>query len=400
MEEEERKYNERVRIVIAVLITCIITFCLTIFLYYKYLSNNGALIKEYESSEEISSSLDEIRTIIDRYYKGEINDEDLKNSAIKGYVAGLDDEYTEFMTASEWETLDSALTDFVGIGIYLAQTKDTGETVILGTVSEDAPAAKVGLKAGDIIKEVNLEDVSTKGSDYISSKIKGVEGSTVKIKVLRGEEELVFDVERKSIKMYQIKSEMLEGNIGYIDFDSFTDTSYDEFKSAYESLKSQGAESLIVDLRDNTGGFVTAALNIADMFVDSGKVLLITEDKNGTRDEEYSKTDKVIDVPVVVLVNKYSASASEILTGILKDYGAAKIVGTKTYGKGVMQSIFTGILGGTLKVTTAEYFSPNGNKINKVGIEPDEVIELQIDDDETLTRENDNQLKRAIEMLK
>lgn len=399
MEEDERKYNEKVKIIIAILITFIVTFCLTIFLYYTYLSNQGALIKRYESSEDISDSLDEIRTIIDRVYKGEVNDENLKDAAIKGYVEGLGDEYTEFMTASEWESLDSTLSDYVGIGIYLAEKKDTGETVVLGTVHEDSPAAQAGIQAGDIIKEINLEDVSTKGSEYISSKIKGIEGSTVKIKVLRGEEELVFDIERRSIKMYQIKSEILNGNIGYIDFDSFTDTSYEEFKTAYESLVSQGAKSLIVDLRDNTGGYVNSALNIADMFVDEGKTLLITEDKNGNREEEYSKTGKVIDMPVVVLVNEYSASASEILTGILKDYGVAKIVGTKTYGKGVMQSIFTGILNGALKVTTAEYFSPNGNKINKVGIEPDEVVELDISEDELLTRENDNQLQRAIEIL-
>ena len=399
MEEDERKYNEKVKIIIAILITFIVTFCLTIFLYYTYLSNQGALIKRYESSEDISDSLDEIRTIIDRVYKGEVNDENLKDAAIKGYVEGLGDEYTEFMTASEWESLDSTLSDYVGIGIYLAEKKDTGETVVLGTVHEDSPAAQAGIQAGDIIKEINLEDVSTKGSEYISSKIKGIEGSTVKIKVLRGEEELVFDIERRSIKMYQIKSEILNGNIGYIDFDSFTDTSYEEFKTAYESLVSQGTKSLIVDLRDNTGGYVNSALNIADMFVDEGKTLLITEDKNGNREEEYSKTGKVIDMPVVVLVNEYSASASEILTGILKDYGVAKIVGTKTYGKGVMQSIFTGILNGALKVTTAEYFSPNGNKINKVGIEPDEVVELDISEDELLTRENDNQLQRAIEIL-
>lgn len=399
MEEDERKYNEKVKIIIAILITFIVTFCLTIFLYYTYLSNQGALIKRYESSEDISDSLDEIRTIIDRVYKGEVNDENLKDAAIKGYVEGLGDEYTEFMTASEWESLDSTLSDYVGIGIYLAEKKDTGETVVLGTVHEDSPAAQAGIQAGDIIKEINLEDVSTKGSEYISSKIKGIEGSTVKIKVLRGEEELVFDIERRSIKMYQIKSEILNENIGYIDFDSFTDTSYEEFKTAYESLVSQGAKSLIVDLRDNTGGYVNSALNIADMFVDEGKTLLITEDKNGNREEEYSKTGKVIDMPVVVLVNEYSASASEILTGILKDYGVAKIVGTKTYGKGVMQSIFTGILNGALKVTTAEYFSPNGNKINKVGIEPDEVVELDISEDELLTRENDNQLQRAIEIL-
>lgn len=400
MEDEDRKYSVRVKIIITVMITFIITFCLTIFLYYQYLTRQGMLINNYESSEEISDDLDELRTIIEKTYKGDINDDALKESAIKGYIAGLDDEYTEYMTSSEWDSLNSTLSDFVGIGVYLGESKITGETIVLGIISEEAPAEKAGIKPGDIIKEVNLEDVSTKGSEYISSKIKGIEGTTVKVKVQRGEEELTFDLERKSIKMYEIKSEMLENNIGYIDFDSFTETSYEEFKSAYENLKSQGAQALIVDLRNNTGGYVNSALNIADMFIEEGKTLLITEDKNNNRNIEYSKTGKVIDMPVVVIVNEHSASASEILTGILKDYKVATIIGTRTYGKGVMQSIFPGILDGALKVTTAEYFSPNENKINKIGIEPDEEIELEIDDNEALTKENDNQLKRAIEILK
>ena len=245
-----------------------------------------------------------------------------------------------------------------------------------------------------------MEDVLTKGSEYIASKIKGIEETNVKIKVKRKDKELTFDITREKIKMYKIKYEMLEDNIGYIDFDSFTDTSYDEFKSAYEDLKSKGAKSLIVDLRDNTGGYVDSALNIADLFVDKNKTLLITEDNNNNRDIKYSQNEKVIDVPVVLLVNEYSASASEILTGILKDYKIATVVGTKTYGKGVMQSIFTGTYKGALKLTTAEYFSPNENKINGIGIQPDIEVKLQETDEEKITKENDAQLQKAIETIK
>ena len=404
MDDEDRKYMTRVKVIIAVMITFVITFCGTIFLYGKYLSNKGLMINSYKSSDSIVDQINALRTVIEEKYKGEIDDDKLTQAALKGYVEGLGDEYTEFLTSDEWEDLDSSLSEFVGIGVYMSQLKSTNETIIIGTIDDDTPAAKAGIKAGDIIKEINLEDVSTKGSEYISSKIKGTAGSTVKIKVLRGEEELTFDVERAEIKVYKIKHEMLQNNIGYIDFDSFTDTSYNEFKAAYEDLKNNGATSLIVDLRNNTGGYVDSALNIADMFVDSGKALLITEDKNGNRYTQSSKNSKEIDMPVVVLVNEYTASASEILTGILKDYKLATIVGTTTYGKGVIQEVYPDVLGkdigGALKVTISEYFTPNGNKINKVGIEPDEKVELDDSESTDITKDTDTQLQKAIEILK
>lgn len=404
MDDEDRKYMTRVKVIIAVMITFVITFCGTIFLYGKYLSNKGLMINSYKSSDSIVDQINALRTVIEEKYKGEIDDDKLTQAALKGYVEGLGDEYTEFLTSDEWEDLDSSLSEFVGIGVYMSQLKSTNETIIIGTIDDDTPAAKAGIKAGDIIKEINLEDVSTKGSEYISSKIKGTAGSTVKIKVLRGEEELTFDVERAEIKVYKIKHEMLQNNIGYIDFDSFTDTSYNEFKAAYEDLKNNGATSLIVDLRNNTGGYVDSALNIADMFVDSGKALLITEDKNGNRYTQSSKNSKEIDMPVVVLVNEYTASASEILTGILKDYKLATIVGTTTYGKGVIQEVYPDVLGkdigGALKVTVSEYFTPNGNKINKVGIDPDEKVELDDSESTDITKDTDTQLQKAIEILK
>lgn len=404
MNDEEKKYDVKVKVIIAIMITFVITLCGTIFLYGEYLKHKGAIVNSYQSSADIVDQLDLLRTVIDQKYKGDVDEEKLEQGALKGYVSGLGDEYTELLTKDEWDDLDSSLSEFVGIGVYMTQLKNSNETVIIGTIDEDTPAAKAGIKAGDIIKEIDSEDVSTKGSEYISSKIKGEAGTKVKIKVLRDSEELEIEVERAEIKVYKIKSEMLDNNIGYIDFDSFTDTSYEEFKSAYESLKNDGATSLIVDLRNNTGGYVDSALNIADLFVDSDKTLLITEDKNGKRTTQESKTSKTIDMPVVVLVNEYTASASEILTGILKDYGVAKVIGTQTYGKGVIQEIYPDVLGekigGALKVTVSEYFTPNGNKINKVGITPDEEVELKQEKGVENTKENDTQLQKAIETLK
>ena len=404
MNEEDKKYNVKVKVIIAVMITFIITLCGTVILYDKYLSHKGLLVKNYESSEDISNDLDLLRSIVEEKYKGEIDDDKLKQSALKGYIEGLGDEYTEFLTKDEWDDLDSSLSEFVGIGVYMSQLKSSNDAVIIGVIDEDTPAGKAGIQAGDIIKTVEDEDVSGKGVEYVSSKVKGPEGTKVSIKVLRGDQEIEFTMTREQVKVYKIKHEMLENNIGYIDFDSFTDTSFDEFKEAYTDLKNNGAKSLIVDLRNNTGGYVKSALEIADLFVDSGKTLLITEDKDGNRTIQKSSSDKTNDMPVVVLVNEYTASASEILTGILKDYGIAKIVGTKTYGKGVIQEIYPDVLGtkigGALKITVSEYFTPSENKINKIGITPDEEVELNEDSSVKITKENDAQLQKAIELLK
>lgn len=402
--EETVRYNIKVKITIAVLITFIITFCGSIFLYDRYLNSHQMLVRSYESSGKIEEDLNQLRTVLEDNYKGEIDEEKLYQSALKGYVEGLGDEYTTLMSKEELDSLNTSLTDFVGIGVYLTEERNTGRTIVIGTINEETPAAKAGLKAGDVILEVDLEDVSTKGSEYVSSKVKGKEGTTVKIKILRGEEKLEFNVERASIKVYKIKYEMLDNNVGYIDFDSFTDTCDEEFEEAYKDLKNKGMKSLIVDLRDNTGGYVESALKIADLFLDKGETILITEDNKNNEEIDVAKRNKIIDMPVVLLVNGYSASASEILTGCLKDHKIATVVGTTTYGKGVIQSLIVNDLGsklgGALKVTTAEYFTPNRNKINKIGIEPDEKVELDIADNEVLSRENDNQLKKAIEILK
>ncbi len=404
MNEEDKKYNVRVKVIVAVMLTFIITLCGTVVVYDKYLSHKGLIIKDYESSGDIANDINLLKTVIEKKYKGEIDDSKLEQAALKGYVEGLGDEYTEFLTQDEWDDLDSSLSDFVGIGVYMSQLRSSSDAVIIGVIDDDTPAGKAGIQAGDIIKEVDGEDVSGKGTEYVSSKVKGPEGTKVSIKVLRGDQEIEFTMTREQVKVYKIKHEMLENNIGYIDFDSFTDTSADEFKEAYNDLKNNGATSLIVDLRNNTGGYVKSALEIADLFVDSGKTLLITEDKDGNRTVQKSSNGKTIDMPVVVLVNEYTASASEILTGIFKDYGIAKIVGTKTYGKGVIQEIYPDVLGtkigGALKITVSEYFTPSENKINKIGITPDEEVELNEDSSVKITKENDAQLQKAIELLK
>lgn len=401
MNNNEKKYSENQIIpivVITIIATALVSIVITAFLYYTYLNSKGAIAESFDSSASVEDKLNVIRTELEKYYlnSDEIEDSELVDSALKGYVAGLGDEYTELMTAKEYEELEQELSEYVGIGIYVGQSLD-GEAVILAPVGDESPAFKAGIKAYDVIVKVNGEDVTGLELEEVTNKIKGKEGTKVKITVDRDGEEKEFEVERKSIKVSEIKYEMIDNDIGYIDFDSFTETAYTEFANAYSELKNKGAKKLIIDLRDNTGGYVETAEAILDMFLNKGETEYITVDNKGNEVTTTAKGNKVIDMPVVLLTNEYTASASEIMAGCLKDHGLVTIVGTKTYGKGVIQSVFP-ILDNSayLKITTMKYMTPNKNEINKVGIEPDKVVEL---DEKTLDDKIDNQMEEAIKIL-
>lgn len=401
MDNNEKKYSENQIIpivVITIIVTALVSIVITAFLYYTYLNSKGAIVESFDSSASVEDKLNVIRTEIEKYYlnSDEIEDSELVDAALKGYVSGLGDEYTELMTAKEYEDLEQELSEYVGIGIYVGQSLN-GEAVILAPVGDESPAFKAGIKEYDVIIKVNGEDVTGLELDEVTNKIKGKEGTKVKITVDRDGEEKEFEVERKSIKVSEIKYEMLDNNIGYIDFDSFTETAHTEFANAYKELKKQGAKKLIIDLRDNTGGYVETAEAILDMFLNKGETEYITVDNKGNEVTTTAKGNKVIDMPVVLLTNEYTASASEIMAGCLKDHGLVTIVGTKTYGKGVIQSLYS-ILDNSayLKITTMKYMTPNKNEINKVGIEPDKIVEL---DEETLDDKLDNQMEEAIKIL-
>lgn len=385
-----------------ILTTILIALIVAVFsseftLYYYNKANN---LEKTEASENANKNIDIIaenlksfRTVIDQYYIGEIDEQKILDETIKGYVNGLDDEYSEYMTKEEWEEFQAdALGNYVGIGIYMT-IDENGNVVILSPI-EGTPAADVGLKEGDVIVNVNEESVLGFSSDEVSSKIKGEEGTKVKITVLRNNEYLDFEVERKAIKVYHVESEMLDNKIGYISLLTFDEGCSEEFKNAYEKLASEGAEKLIIDLRSNTGGLVDEALNIADMILPKGAKMLITTDSEGNKTTDVSENDPIIiNKDIVLLVNEYSASASELLVGALKDNGKAIVVGKNTYGKGVIQSVFMLNDGSALKLTVNEYFTPNETKINKVGIKPD--YEVDLGEDPNV----DTQLNKAIEVL-
>ena len=332
----------------------------------------------------------------------EVDDETLKEGAIKGYIEALGDPYTEYISKEDMEDyMDDTMGNFVGIGVYMVKDTETNQIMVLSPI-KNSPAEKAGIRPGDYIVEVDGNACTGDDFSNISNKIKGEVGSTVKLKIQRDGETLDFEITRENIKVNPVEGEVLEGNIGYIEFSSFDEGTAEEFKNKFNELKSQGITSLIIDLRNNGGGIVDEALKIAGYAVDKGTTLLYEVDKDGNETEEKSEVDKIIDMPIVILVNENTASSSEILSGALKDLGKAKIVGTKTYGKGVIQQILTLADGSGLKITTEEYLTPNRTKINKVGIEPDETEELPdtVENILNVEREEDTQLQKAIEILK
>lgn len=399
--KNKNKSNSVYKTIMTIVTTAIVTSIITTVWIYgsAQLTSTESAIGNAAKSSSLAAKLAVIRNKIDEEYIGEIDENDLIDGAIKGYVSGLNDVYTEYLTQDEMSTFTEDIEgEFVGIGVYI--TKDTERNLILvyGTIP-DSPAEKAGLKTGDIITSV--DGVECNGDDYdtITNSIKGKEGTKVKIGILRNDEEINFEIERKTVEVKHVTSQVLDNNIGYIYISSFEGDVSTQFENAYNDLIKQEITSLIIDVRNNGGGIVNESLDIAEMMTDKGQTLLIESDKNGEEEVIKSEKDKTITIPIVLLVNEYSASASEILAGILKeDVDNCTLIGNTTYGKGVIQTLYPLTDGSGIKITTNEYFTPNHNKINKIGIEPD----IKVDDylfTGTLDKENDTQLKKAIEEL-
>lgn len=397
------KKNSIFKTIMTIIVTAVITVTVTLLVQYGKITkeNSGEeVIGSALKSDSLSSKLTLIKNQIQKEYYGNVNESDLQEYAVKGYVAGLNDIYSEYFTADEMSTYsEETVGSYVGIGVYITKNTEKNQIVVYATM-KDSPAEQAGLLAGDVITSVNGEMCNGDDYDTITTKIKGVEGTVVKITVQRNDEEKTFDITRKSIEVQRITSEMLDNNIGYIYISSFESSKVaEQFENEYNSLKDKGATSIIVDLRNNGGGIVDQATEIGDLFTDKEATLLIEKDKDGNEQVTKAKKDKKITMNVVLLVNKYSASASEILAGIIKDdVKNATIIGTKTYGKGVIQSLYELSDGSGLKLTTNEYFTPNHEKINGIGITPDIIVD-NYEFTGKLDKANDTQLKKAIETL-
>lgn len=398
MRKEKKIYRTIMLIIVVALVTFILTTCVMSNNTYK---KDGSYTNISENLK-LNTKLNTIKKIINEDFLGEVDETKLTEAAIKGYVEGLDDEYTEYFTKEEMEEFKTETEgNYVGIGIYMLKNTKDNNIIVLSAI-KGSPAEEAGLKTGDIIKKVNDKEYTAEEFEKIASDIKGKAGSKVKLEIQRGEETLTFEIERKKIELYPIESEVLENDIGYINISSFCEDCSSKFKENYDKLKKKNIKSLVIDLRNNGGGIVDEALEILDSILDKDSTMLITANKKGEEKIEKAKKKPTIEVPIVVLVNENTASSSEIFAAALKENNKAKIIGTKTYGKGVIQESITLSDGSGIKITTEEYYTPNRNKINKIGITPD--IEVYLEEKTKniteISRDQDTQLKKAIETLK
>ena len=394
--------------IMLVVLTALITFIVTTVFWknnLKVTTNVASISKESKDTiSEITSKLEYYRTFIDKYYIFDVNEDDLVDQTIVGYFKGLGDKYSEYITPSEMkESLEEIKGKFVGIGVYLANDKVENKILVLAPM-ENSPAEEAGIKPGDYILKVDGNSYKGEEMSEACDKLQAEAGTYATVTIERDGEVFDLQVERRVVQSHYVHSKIFDDNIGYLEIESFDDGTYKDFVEKYNELKEQGITSLIIDLRDNGGGIVDEAVDIADLFVDKDKTLLITKSKNKDEVEVLSKKAKEIDIPVVLLVNGNTASASEILTMTLKEnVENLKIVGTKTYGKGVIQTIFSLKDGGGIKLTTEEYFSPSHEKIHEVGVTPDYELEFKLPAGVSkylYEDKDDNQLQKAIELLK
>lgn len=354
-----------------------------------------------EDSDVIDEqSLQKIATLesaIDKYYyKTDVDTDDLKDGMYRGLVDSLGDPYSVYYTADELtELLQDTEGIYYGIGAYVSMDMDISMARISGFIT-GSPAETSGLQVDDIIYAVDGEEVQGLELSEIVSLIKGEEGTFVTITVLRDSEYIDVDVERKKIESPTVSSKMLDNNIGYVQITEFDEVTPDQYTEAIAELEASGMQGLIIDLRSNPGGNVSAVCSIASQILPKG-VIFYTEDRDGNRTDYECDGQHEIDIPLVVLVNQYSASASEILSGAIKDYGIGTLVGVTTYGKGVVQRVFDFSDGTAVKLTISSYFTPAGNNIHGIGIDPD--VEVEFDTEAYQEDKTDNQLDAAVEVM-
>ena len=349
------------------------------------------------------SNLFTLRSMLFSMYDGELDDEKLLEGAMKGMAEAVGDPYTVYMDNEEFNAfMESSQGSFYGIGAQLG-VRDNNVTIIAPV--EGSPAEEAGLKAGDIILKVDDYEVTDLNTEAVVSRVRGEEGAPVTLTISREGVEEPFEVTivRAEIKTESVKGEILEDGIGYIQISTFSDEEVsDKFSEKLNELKDQGMKKLILDLRGNPGGYLNECVEIASNFIPEGEVVTYTIDKYNKKVISNSIGGDAIGIPLVVLVDGGSASASEVVTGALRDHEAATTIGTTTFGKGIVQQlkVLPNEMGG-LKVTTSKYYTPNGENIHGTGIEPDITVEIPQDIlDQDYDRSIDPQFQKALEVIK
>lgn len=380
------KFSKVYIVAISVLITAVLCF-MTSSAYY-----NGKLIIKPGSNDKLNT----VTGILEDYYFGEYDKDKATDSAVKAYVNSLGDPYTEYMNAEELNEFNSMInSSYCGIGVTVQNNTDDN-TILVVSVFKNSPAEAAGIESGDIITKVDGIEYKGEQLQEATENIQGLEGTDVVVSIIKKStgDEVDLTITRQSIKVESVESQVMDDNIGYISISQFSVDTGKEFSEQLDSLTKQGINGLIIDVRDNGGGVTTAVEAVADCLLSKGDLIYYTSDKKGKKKYVYSKFDGVTDVPLVILANGNSASASEILIGSIKDNKRGKIVGEKSYGKGVVQQLVQMSDGTAVKVTTEKYFTPSGNYIHKKGIEPD--YEVKFTEKDTA----DVQLEKALELLK
>ncbi len=353
---------------------------------------NGDVNERTQFEEKLTTVL----KYIEDYYYEDYDLENLYINALKGAVSGLGDKYSAYYTEDDYTSIiESTDGRFFGIGVYVSMNKEATYPVV-SSVIKGGPAEEAGILADDIIVEVNGKSIYKMDLDSAVALIKGEEGTNVTLTIAReGEDDYIsIDVERGKVEVITVEYEMLEDNIGYIQVSQFDGVTTKQFNKAVDELTEGGMKALIIDLRNNPGGYLGTATTMLDKILPENKLLVYTEDKNGKREEYYSEDSDTVDVPIAVIMNSSSASASEVFAGCLKDYEKAVIVGEQSFGKGIVQSLYSFADKTGIKLTTSAYYSPYGYNIHGTGITPD----VPAEDNPEL--EGDEQLQAAIDKLK
>lgn len=357
--------------------------------------------EEYEIYQQYMK-LEILKELIDTYYYEDVETEDLLEGAATGLMQGVGDIYTAYYAKEDMEAFNEETEgEYAGIGCQLI-ADPTDELITITRVFKGSPAEKVGMRTGDKIVYVNDVYYSAYEMDAAVDVMRGTPGESVKVTVLRDLETIDFDVIREIVHINYVEHQILEDNIGYVLVYDFLGNAYEGFAAAIDAFKAADVKAMIIDLRNNGGGLLDASIEMADLILPEGTVVSL-KDKAGN-EEVYTIDEEYYDVPMVVLVNEYSASASEILAGAIRDYGEGTLVGGKTFGKGVVQNMFEFPDGSGVKITTARYYTPSGECIHGVGIEPD--VEVELDEDavtlygiNNLPHDQDAQLQKAIELI-
>lgn len=355
-----------------VLITAVLTFIASTVLYFALGSNIVYFLSNNQTADGIAK-LNRIDRLVDKYFYGDIDKKEMQNWAYAGYLAGLDDPYTEYISPDEYDSFTETSTgNYTGIGVEVTKN---GEETVISDIFEGTPAEKAGLLPNDIIKKIDGKDMVGKPLSEISSTIKEYAGKTFAISIERDGKMTDVNVVPGEIETVQVSGKMLDGGISYIRISMFEGHCTEQLKTALDNAKNSGAKGIIFDVRNNPGGALDIITNCVDQILDEG-IILTVRDKNGKEEVYKAKDKEKIDLPIVILTNAQTASAAEVFTSSLHDNGKAYTVGTKTYGKGVVQTVFDLGDRSIAKITTAKYFTPKNVCIDKIGLEPDKKVEL------------------------